>query len=101
MVVADDTIRSAASGRRATMQPTHRISTIERLYPDQWVTVEVTRVSRNDQPLSARVLAHAPDEGEITRAAVQIRKEHPDADLWTFYTGARIPEDMIVVFGCL
>jgi hypothetical protein len=84
----------------STTQPAHRISTIERLYPDQWVTVEVTRVSRNDQPLSARVLAHAPDEDEITRVAVQMRQEHPDADLWTFYTGRLIPEGMVVIFGC-
>jgi hypothetical protein len=82
------------------MQPSHRISTIERLYPDQWVTVEVTRHSRSRGPLSGRVLAHALDEEEITRAAVQARKEHPDALLWTFYTGARIPEGMTVIFGC-
>src|SRR5690348_12960883 len=34
-----------------TMQPSHRIATIERLYPDQWVVVEVTRVNRADQAL--------------------------------------------------
>lgn len=82
------------------MQRSHRISTIERMYPDQWVTVEVTRTTRNDQPLSARVLAHAPDEDTITRTAVQLRKEHPNADLWTFYTGQRIPEGMILILGC-
>ena len=28
------------------MQASHRIATIEYMYPDQWVVVEVTRVSR-------------------------------------------------------
>jgi hypothetical protein len=82
------------------MQRAHRIQTVERLYPDQWVVVEVTRVSRADQPLAGRVLAHSPDEDEITRAAVKAREERPQADLWTFYTGRLIPEGMIVIFGC-
>jgi hypothetical protein len=82
------------------MQPVHRISTIERLYPNQWVTVEVTRHRPSRGPLDGGVLAYAPDEKEITRAAVQSRQEHPDALLWTFYTGARIPEGITVLFGC-
>ena len=83
------------------MQAAHRIATIERLYPDQWVTIEVTRDSRSRGPLSGRVLAHAPDEDEITRAAVKARKEHPDAVLFTFYTGRLIPEGMTTIFGCI
>ena len=82
------------------MQAPHRIATIERLYPDQWVVVEVTRISRANQPLAGRVLARSPDEDEITREAVKAREERPGAHLWTFYTGARIPEGMTVIFGC-
>lgn len=82
------------------MQRSHRISTIERMYPDQWVTIEVTRESPSRGPLSGRVLAYAKDEDEITRAAVKARKEHPDTVLFTFYTGPLIPEGMIVIFGC-
>ena len=81
------------------MQPVHRIATIERLYPDQWVVVEVTRVSRANQALAGRVLAHALDEDAITRAAMRARAEHPTAQLWTFYTGQRIPEGMAVILG--
>ncbi len=83
------------------MPRAHRISTIERLYPDQWVTVEVTRVSRTHQPLAGRVLAHSPDEEEITRKAIKAAEERPEAQLWTFYTGERIPEGMILVFACV
>jgi hypothetical protein len=83
-----------------TVERSHRISTIERLYPDQWVVVEVTRVSRAHQALAGRILAHAPDEDEITREAVKAAEERPTAHLWTFYTGALIPEGMLVVFGC-
>jgi hypothetical protein len=83
------------------MKRPQRISTIERLYPDQWVTVEVTRESPSKGPLSGRVLAHAPDEDTITRAAVKARKDHPDAILFTFYTGPLIPEGVTVIFGCL
>ena len=81
------------------MKPVHRISTIERLYPDQWVVVEVTRVSRANQALAGRVLAHAPTEDDITHEAIKARREHPEAHLWTFYTGERIPEGMIVILG--
>ena len=63
------------------MQGAHRIETIERLYLDQWVVVEVTRASRSRSPLAGRVLAHSPDEDEITREAVKAREEHPEADL--------------------
>jgi hypothetical protein len=83
------------------MQRAHRISTIERLYPDQWVTIEVTRSSPSRGALSGRVLAHAQDEDEITRAAVKAAEEYPDAELFTFYTGPLIPEGVIVIFGCL
>jgi hypothetical protein len=82
------------------MEPVHRIATIERLYPDQWVVVEVTRVSRNHQAIAGRVLAHAAGEAEITREAVKAREQHPGAHLFTFYTGAPIPEGVIVAFGC-
>jgi hypothetical protein len=83
------------------MAATHRIETIERLYPDQWVVVEVTRASRARGPLAGRILAHSPDEREITRAAVKAREERPAAQLWTFYTGEPIPEGVIVILGCL
>jgi hypothetical protein len=83
------------------MQRADRISTIERLYPDQWVTIEVTRDSPSRGALAGRVLAHAPDEATITRAAVKAREEHPDSLLFTFYTGPLIPEGMTVIFGCL
>jgi hypothetical protein len=35
------------------MPAVHRIETIERLYPDQWVVVEVTRVSRTNRALNS------------------------------------------------
>lgn len=77
-----------------------RISTIERQFPDQWVVVEVTRVSRVNRALSGRVLAHAPDEDTITGETIRLREEKPDALLFTFYTGDLIPEGMTVIFGC-
>ena len=81
------------------MSAIHRISTIERMFPDQWVVVEVTRISRAYQPLAGRVLARSEDEDEITHEAIKARQERPTAYLWTFYTGARIPEGMSVVLG--
>ena len=81
------------------MKPSQRISTIEHQYPDQWVVVEVTRLSRMNRALSGRVLAHAPDESTITRDAVRIGNERPDAHLYTFYTGERIPHGMILVLA--
>lgn len=81
------------------MMKSQRISTIERQYPDQWVLVEVTRVSRVDQALSGRVLAHSEDEDDITRLTREAREKDPTADLWAFYTGPLIPPGMIVVFG--
>jgi hypothetical protein len=83
------------------MEPVRRIATIERLYSDQWVVVEVTRVSRTHGPLAGRVLAHAPGEDEITREAVKAARLRPSAQLFTFYTGALIPKGVIVAFGRL
>ena len=83
------------------MKPSHRIATIERKYPDQWVLVEVTRVDRADQALAGRVLAYAADKGEITRQTIRAREEHPEADLWAFYTGDLIPKGMILILACL
>jgi hypothetical protein len=83
------------------MQAAHRIKTIERLYPDQWVVIEVTRASPSRGPLAGRVLAHSPAEDQITREAVKAREERPGTQLWTFYTGQPIPEGVIVILGCL
>lgn len=83
------------------MRPSQRISTIERQHPDQWVLVEVTRVDRANQAIAGRVLAHSGDEDEITLQTVRVREERPEADLWTFYTGDRIPKGMIVILASL
>lgn len=77
-----------------------RISTIKRQYPDQWVVVEVTRISRVNQPLAGRVLAHGKDRTDITRETKKARDEQPEAILSAFYTGPLIPEGMTVIFGC-
>jgi hypothetical protein len=65
------------------------------------VLVEVTRLNRMNQAISGRVLARAKDEDEITRLTVQAREARPTADLWTFYTGDRIPEGMIVILASI
>jgi hypothetical protein len=52
---------------------------------------------RGNQARAGRVLAHSADEDEITREAIRARAEHPTALLWTFYTGQRIPEGMVVI----
>jgi hypothetical protein len=67
-----------------------RISTIEQQHPDQWVVVEVTRLGAAHQPLTGRVLACSSEEDEITGATLRIRRERPDALLYTFYTGELI-----------
>lgn len=83
------------------MSRPQRISTIERQYPDQWVVVEVTRINRGHQAIAGRLLAHAADEDEITRETIRVREEQPEALLWTFYTGDRIPQGMILILACL
>ena len=86
------------------MRRPQRISTIEREYPNQWVVVEVTRINRGYQAIAGRLLAHSADEDEITRQTIRAREECPEADLWTFYTGALIPEGMILtppILACL
>ena len=83
------------------MKPSHRISTIERKYPDQWLLVEVTRVNRGNQAIAGRILAHAADKDEITRLTIKARQEYPGAHLWAFYTGDLIPKGMILILVCL
>ena len=64
------------------------------------MVVEVTRVSRNDQPLAGRVLAHAREREEIIREQVRIRSERPEADLYTFHAGPRIQPGTLVILAC-
>ena len=83
------------------MKPSHRISTIERKYPDQWVLVDVTRVNRAHQAIAGRVLAHAADKDEITRLTIRAREQRPEAHLWALYTGGLILNGMMLVLACL
>jgi hypothetical protein len=82
------------------MQRAHRISMIERMYPDEWVLIEVSRSSTSRGALAGRVLAHSPDEHEITKETVKARQAFPSVDLFAFYTGDLIPEGMTVILGC-
>ena len=63
--------------------------------------VEIRRVDRMRQALAGRVVAHSPDEDEITRLTIRAREERPEAHLWAFYTGDRIAKGMILILACL
>jgi len=70
---------------------------IERLYPDEWVLVEETGWDETEMPVLGRVLAHNPDRDKLTPEIRQISQRHPGIQLFSFYTGEKIPGDGVPI----
>lgn len=72
------------------------IEQIEQQYKDEWVTVEVT-VMKKGRPIAGHLIAHGRDEDAVVESDLRYRQEHPDALLYLFYTGEKIPEGWVVL----
>jgi len=59
---------------------------IERLYPYEWVVMEVTHHARRDESTRGRLIAHSPDRDAVHADHLRFGREHPDAITYVFYT---------------
>lgn len=74
-----------------------RIAEVKARYPEQWVLAEVLKEDRYHRASHLRVLAFGSDRDKLAKASHLLRAQHPDAELFLFYTGELIPKDLIVV----
>ena len=69
------------------------LTEIERRYPDEWVLVEVVRDHKRHDRIQGRLVVHSPQRDGILGPHHQFRSRHPDAHLYTFFTGDVVPKD--------
>jgi hypothetical protein len=60
---------------------------IERVYPDTWVLIEVTREHTPTGRLGGRVLPDSKDRAAISDAIAEVRRGLPAAELYVHFTG--------------
>ena len=75
------------------------IATIRETFPDQWVMVQLTAVDAADVPLAGIVLTHSPDKLEVFKAINAHLAHHPEAELYTLFTGELVPEGLHLAFA--
>ncbi len=69
---------------------------IERRYPDRWVLVEETAWDEGGNPIRGILHAHS-DRREDLEEVLRKLHQRPGVKTFIFYTGDKIPEDLIVV----
>jgi hypothetical protein len=78
-----------------------KIPSIRRKYKDEWVVVEVTKNENFSVPVAGRVLMHDPDREKVHDYGFQILKQHPEKDLYFFFTGDPFPKGVGVILGAI
>jgi hypothetical protein len=66
---------------------------IERVYPDAWVLIEVTREHTRTGKLWGRVLFDSEDRAAISDAIAEVRRDLPTAELYVHFTGPGLDPD--------
>jgi hypothetical protein len=74
------------------------IAKIRETFPDEWVTAQITEVDAAEVPLAGIVLIHSPDKRTVFQAVMAHLAKHPEAELYTFFTGELIPEGLHIAF---
>ena len=74
------------------------IAKIRDMFPDEWVMAQVTEVDEAEVPLAGTVLIHSPDKLTVFHAVEAHLAKHPEAELYTFFTGELIPEGLHIAF---
>jgi hypothetical protein len=73
------------------------VAEAERLYPDEWVLIEITRDNKEHQRIKGRLVGHSPDRTALEEPYLRFRVQHPHARLYEFYTGALVAEGVIAI----
>jgi hypothetical protein len=71
---------------------------IREMFPDEWVTAQITEVDEAEIPLAGIVLTHSSDKLTVFQAVTAHLAKHPEAELYTFFTGELIPEGLHIAF---
>ena len=69
---------------------------IEQRYPNRWVLVEETAWDERGNPIRGIVHAHS-ESREALEGVLSKLHTRPGVKTFVFYTGEKIPEDLIVV----
>lgn len=72
------------------------LAEIEQHYPHKWVLVEETAWDKQGNPVRGIVRAHNTNRRELNVALQEIHKQS-QVKTFIFYTGEKIPEDLVVV----
>lgn len=72
------------------------LTEIEQRYPDQWVLVEETAWDNEGNPTQGIVRAHSPERKDLIPSRKETHKR-PHVKTFIFFTGEKIPEDLMVV----
>ena len=72
-------------------------SEVERLYPNEWVTMQVVTRNRNGYMRKGRMIAHGPTREDSFRGPGEWPDRHPGAGTAHFFTGPLMATDDAVL----
>ncbi|HDN79637.1 MAG TPA: hypothetical protein ENG33_04130 [Chloroflexi bacterium] len=70
---------------------------VQRRYPDKWVLLEETEWDEEGFPVKGRMIAYSSNRDSLVEKIRLIRREHPEVKTFCFYTGEKIPEELVVI----
>ena len=75
------------------------VAEIERLYPNEYVIMEITRDAKREESIRGRIIDHGPEEeaDAIVRRNLDFFRENPEVYTYQFHTRRTIPDDVIIV----
>lgn len=75
------------------------LASIRRKFKDQWVVVEVTKNDEFSVPVAGKVILYGNDKKKVYDEGFRILRQDPEKELFFFYTGEPVPEDMGVILA--
>ena len=83
--------------RAKTKNETITVAKAFRLYPDEWVLMEITRQHNDYRHMWGRVLAHSPNRDDLDEPYARFRAQHPQGLTAEFFARDVVPEGVVVV----
>ncbi len=70
------------------------IAKMRKTFANKWVATKVTTWDKIDAPVSGEILKHDPNKHVVYQAAKSYLAQHPTAQLFIFFAGDPIPQDV-------
>lgn len=70
---------------------------IQQKYPDKWVLLEETEWDEEGFPVRGRIIGCSSDRDSLVEKVKLVLRERPEAKTFCFYTGEKIPEELVVI----